>query len=160
MSVLPDNLLRYQKFFGFMLKYWNSELFTQTAASALDDENENEKNETGYDQSPKELVDDLKQMGPTYIKLGQLLSTRPDLLPDNYLKALASLQDDVPSIPYSEVSKIIEEELGVRISKAFTSFEEEPLASASIGQVHKATLLRETCSGKDSAAGDKKKIPG
>ena len=140
MSVIPDNLLRYQKFFGFMLKYWNSELFTHTAASALDDENENEKNETGYDQSPEELVDDLKQMGPTYIKLGQLLSTRPDLLPDNYLKALASLQDDVPSIPYSEVSKIIEEELGVRISKAFSSFDEEPLASASIGQVHKATL--------------------
>ncbi len=140
MSVIPDNLLRYQKFFGFMLKYWNSELFTHTAASALDDENENKKNETGYDQSPEELVDDLKQMGPTYIKLGQLLSTRPDLLPDNYLKALASLQDDVPSIPYSEVSKIIEEELGVRISKAFSSFDEEPLASASIGQVHKATL--------------------
>ncbi|MFN4764373.1 ABC1 kinase family protein [Gillisia sp. Q332] len=140
MSVLPDNLLRYQKFFGFMLKYWNSDLFTQTAASALGDENNDEKDEADYDQTPEELVDDLKQMGPTYIKLGQLLSTRPDLLPDNYLKALASLQDDVPSIPYSEVSKIIEEELGIRISKAFSSFDEEPLASASIGQVHKATL--------------------
>lgn len=53
---------------------------------------------------------------------------------------MASLQDDVPSIPYSEVSEIIEEELGIRISKAFSSFDEEPLASASIGQVHKATL--------------------
>ncbi len=140
MSVLPDNLLRYQKFFGFMLKYWNSELFTQTAASALSDESKDEKDQTSYDQTPEELVDDLKEMGPTYIKLGQLLSTRPDLLPDKYLKALASLQDDVPSIPYSEVSEIIEEELGIRISKAFSSFDEEPLASASIGQVHKATL--------------------
>ncbi|MFO7721294.1 MAG: AarF/UbiB family protein [Gillisia sp.] len=140
MSVLPDNLLRYQKFFGFMLKYWNSELFTQTAASALSDENKDEKDEADYDQTPEELVDDLKQMGPTYIKLGQLLSTRPDLLPDNYLKALATLQDDVPSISYAEVSEIIEEELGIRISKAFSSFDEEPLASASIGQVHKATL--------------------
>lgn len=79
MSVLPDNLLRYQKLFGFMLKYWNSELFTQTATSALSDENKDEKNQTAYDQSPEELVDDLKQMGPAYIKLGQLLSTRPDL---------------------------------------------------------------------------------
>lgn len=123
-----------------MLKYWNSELFIQTTASALSDENKDEKDQAAYDQSPQELVDDLKQMGPTYIKLGQLLSTRPDLLPDNYLRALASLQDEVPSIPYSEVSKIIEEELGIRISKAFSSFEQEPLASASIGQVHKASL--------------------
>src|SRR5690606_9645154 len=81
-----------------------------------------------------------KQMGPTYIKLGQLLSTRPDLLPDNYLEALSSLQDDLPTIPYEEVRELVEEELGTRISKAFNSFEEEPLASASIGQVHVAEL--------------------
>ena len=140
MSVLPDNLLRYRKFIGFMLKYWNSDLFHQTAATALD-ENENEdKNAEVYDQSPEELVDDLKKMGPTYIKLGQLLSTRPDLLPDAYLTALATLQDDVPPIPYEEVHKIVEEEIGTRISKAFSFFSEEPLASASIGQVHKANL--------------------
>ncbi|HSI70803.1 MAG TPA: AarF/UbiB family protein, partial [Gillisia sp.] len=79
-------------------------------------------------------------MGPTYIKMGQLLSTRPDLLPDAYLQALATLQDDVPSISYKEVHEIVEEEIGTRISKAFSFFDEEPLASASIGQVHKATL--------------------
>lgn len=139
MSVLPDNLLRYQKFFGFMLKYWNSDLFNQTAATALDETGDGEKEEN-FDQTPEELVEDLKQMGPTYIKLGQLLSTRPDLLPDAYLKALATLQDDVPPISYEEVHKIVEEEIGTRISKAFSSFEEEPLASASIGQVHKAYL--------------------
>lgn len=139
MSVLPDNLLRYRKFFGFMLKYWNSDLFHQTAATALDETNEGEKEEN-FDQTPEELVDDLKKMGPTYIKLGQLLSTRPDLLPDAYLQALATLQDDVPPIPYDEVHKIVEEEIGTRISKAFSSFDEEPLASASIGQVHKAFL--------------------
>ncbi|QED36555.1 AarF/ABC1/UbiB kinase family protein [Antarcticibacterium arcticum] len=140
MSVLPDNLVRYRKFIGFMLKYWNSDLFHQTAATALD-ENENEERDSEvYDQTPEELVDDLKKMGPTYIKLGQLLSTRPDLLPDAYLQALATLQDDVPPIPYDEVHKIVEEEIGTRISKAFSFFSEEPLASASIGQVHKATL--------------------
>src|SRR5690606_37289188 len=139
MSVLPDNMLRYRKFFGFMLKYWNSDLFHQTAATALDETDGGDKEEN-FDQTPEELVEDLKQMGPTYIKLGQLLSTRPDLLPDAYLTALATLQDDVPPIPYDEVHKIVEEEIGTRISKAFSSFDEEPLASASIGQVHKAYL--------------------
>lgn len=140
MSVLPDNLVRYRKFIGFMLKYWNSDLFNQTAATALDENENEEKDSEVYDQTPEELVDDLKKMGPTYIKLGQLLSTRPDLLPDAYLKALATLQDDVPPIPYEEVHKIVEEEIGTRISKAFSFFSEEPLASASIGQVHKANL--------------------
>ncbi len=140
MSVLPDNLVRYQKFIGFMLKYWNSDLFNQTAATALDENETEDKESQEYDQTPEELVDDLKKMGPTYIKLGQLLSTRPDLLPDAYLKALATLQDDVPPISYEEVHKIVEEEIGTRISKAFSFFSEEPLASASIGQVHKANL--------------------
>jgi ubiquinone biosynthesis protein len=140
MSVLPDNLERYRKFMSFMLKYWNSDLFHQTAATAMDEGEEKEHSEDGYDQTPEELVEDLKNMGPTYIKMGQLLSTRPDLLPDAYLKALATLQDDVPAISYKEVHEIVEEEIGTRISKAFSYFDEEPLASASIGQVHKATL--------------------
>lgn len=139
MSVLPDNLERYRKFIGFMLKYWNSDLIQSTASSAMDEVAE-EKEDTAYNQSPEELVEDLKKMGPTYIKMGQLLSTRPDLLPDNYLNALATLQDDVPPIPYEDVHKIVEEELGTRISKSFESFNQEPLASASIGQVHTAVL--------------------
>ncbi len=140
MSILPENLQRYQKFMIFMLKYWNSDLLTKTASTALNESDPDEKQSEVYDQSPEELVEDLKNMGPTYIKLGQLLSTRPDLLPDPYLQALASLQDDVPPIEYSVVQEIVEEEIGERISKAFSSFDEEPLASASIGQVHKATL--------------------
>src|SRR5690606_41579443 len=120
MSVLPDNLLRYRKFFGFMLKYWNSDLFHQTAATALDETGDGEK-EDDFDQTPEELVDDLKKMGPTYIKLGQLLSTRPDLLPDAYLQALATLQDDVPPITYEEAHKIVEDEIRTRLSKAFSS---------------------------------------
>ncbi len=140
MSVLPDDLLRYQKFIGFMLKYWNSDLFANTASQAMDETSDEDNSQNTYDQTPDELVEDLKNMGPTYIKMGQLLSTRPDLLPDAYLKALATLQDDVPPIPYEEVHRIVEEEIGTRISKAFESFDEEPLASASIGQVHRATL--------------------
>ncbi|MDT0677494.1 ABC1 kinase family protein [Autumnicola musiva] len=138
MSVLPNNMLRYRKFISFMLKYWHSDLFRSTASQVTNNK-EGQENED-FDQTPEELVEDLKRMGPTYIKLGQLLSTRPDLLPDAYLQELATLQDDVPPISYKEVHHIVEEELGTRISKAFGSFEEKPLASASIGQVHYATL--------------------
>ena len=138
MSVLPNKLSRYQKFLSFMLKYWNSDLLNETASNAMEEETTEEL--STYDQSPEELVEDLKRMGPTYIKLGQLLSTRPDLLPDNYLGALTSLQDDLPEIPYEKVREIVEEEIGSRISKAFNRFQEEPLASASIGQVHIAEL--------------------
>ncbi len=138
MSILPNNLERYQKFLSFMLKYWNSDLLNETASNAMEEETARKFDD--FEQSPEELVEDLKQMGPTYVKLGQLLSTRPDLLPDRYLEALATLQDDNPTIPYEEVQEIVENELGTKISKAFNYFEEEPLASASIGQVHLAEL--------------------
>jgi ubiquinone biosynthesis protein len=84
----------------------------------------------------------LVELGPAYIKLGQVLSTRPDLLPVPYIKELEHLQDDVPPMDFEQVEKTIEEELHARISKLFASFEEEPLGSASLGQVH-AALLRD-----------------
>jgi len=140
MSNTPDKIKRYYKFIHFMLKYWNSDLFRQTSAAALNNSLEEEDEDHKFDQTPEELVEDLKEMGPTYIKLGQLLSTRPDLLPDEYLDALAHLQDNVSPVPFEEVKEIIEKELGTKISKAFNSFDEKPLASASIGQVHRAEL--------------------
>ena len=82
----------------------------------------------------------LVELGPAYIKLGQVLSTRPDLLPDPYIKELERLQDDVDPIPFSVVEELIEKELGARISKLFEEFNPEPLGSASLGQVHDATL--------------------
>ena len=86
------------------------------------------------------LVDELVAMGPTFVKLGQLLSTRADLLPPVYLEALASLRDDVEPLPPGEAERIVSQELGVRVSKAFGSFEARPIGSASLGQVHRATL--------------------
>jgi len=89
---------------------------------------------------PAELAGDLERMGVTYVKVGQFLSTRSDVLPSAYLDALSRLQDRVAPFPYQDVERIIEEELGTRISKAFESFEREPVASASTGQVHRALL--------------------
>lgn len=83
----------------------------------------------------------LEELGPTFIKAGQLLSTRPDLLPVDVLKELARLQDDVPSFPFEQVRGIVEEELGQPLDELFESFEEVPLAAASIGQVHRARTV-------------------
>jgi len=88
----------------------------------------------------EEFAKDLEALGPTFVKLGQVLATRADLLPVSYLTALARLQDDVEPIPFAEVEAIVERELGVRISKAFSEFEPTPLAAASLGQVHRAAL--------------------
>ncbi|MFN2637624.1 MAG: ABC1 kinase family protein [Gemmatimonadaceae bacterium] len=82
----------------------------------------------------------LVDLGPAYIKLGQVLSTRPDLLPKQYIDELEHLQDDVPPMSYEQVEQTLEEELHARISKLFASFEQEPLGSASLGQVHAAEL--------------------
>jgi ubiquinone biosynthesis protein len=86
------------------------------------------------------LVDELVRLGPTFVKLGQLLSTRSDLLPPVYLDALSRLRDDVPPLEPGVAEDVVEKELGVRISQAFAGFEPEPIGSASLGQVHRATL--------------------
>lgn len=82
----------------------------------------------------------LEELGPTYIKLGQILSSRPDLIPVDFLRELAKLQDKVPPFPYPAVKKIVEAELGFPLDELFENFDQQPLASASIGQVHKAKI--------------------
>lgn len=94
----------------------------------------------GSSEKARAFRERLIELGPAYIKLGQVLSTRPDLLPPVYVKELEHLQDAVPPMALEDVERIVEEELGARINKLFASFEEEPLGSASLGQVHAAQL--------------------
>jgi ubiquinone biosynthesis protein len=137
-SLRPEHLKRYKDVAMLLIRYGRSDLVKQAGLedSVLPDELSLDKGSASAD----DLAADLERLGPTFIKLGQLLSTRADLLPGPYLNALAKLQDQVEPFPYEEVERIVSTELGVRISKAFSDFEPAPLAAASLSQVHQAYL--------------------
>ncbi len=96
--------------------------------------------DTAPANAPEQLRLVLEDLGPTFVKIGQLLSTRPDLLPPEYISELAKLQDDAPPVPADEIRDTIGQELGASPEELFASFDWTPMASASIGQVHAATL--------------------
>ena len=140
MKITTEHLQRYKQIARLLWKYGRSDLVAQMG---IDEALEAEEREPVSDAKrglPEQLADDLEAMGPTYVKLGQVMSSRPDLLPDAYLKALTRLQDKVKPFSYEEVEEIVHAELGARISKAFSWFETKPMAAASLGQVHLAAL--------------------
>lgn len=137
-SLKPERLKRYKDVAMLLIKYGRSDLISAAGleGSVLPDEIAAE-----FETAPaEELAKDLEKLGPTFIKLGQLLSTRADLLPGPYVDALARLQDQIEPFPYEEVERIVSGELGVRMSKAFADFDPVPLAAASLSQVHRASM--------------------
>jgi predicted unusual protein kinase regulating ubiquinone biosynthesis (AarF/ABC1/UbiB family) len=139
MKISANHLKRYKEIALLLWKYGRSDLVQQMGIDEAVDPQALKPAGDG-EATPDQLADDLEAMGPTYVKLGQVLSGRPDLLPEPYLKALARLQDKVKPFSFAEVEQIVASELGVRISKAFSRFDPEPIAAASLGQVHSAAL--------------------
>ena len=135
LSLKADHLRRYRDIAGLLLKYGRSDLIFNAGLAGGSDTPDGNGRDTG-----DALASDLEQLGPTFVKVGQLLSTRADLLPPDALRSLSRLQDDVEPFAFEDVERIVTEELGVRLSKAFSRFDRTPLAAASLGQVHRAAL--------------------
>src|SRR5207247_11005232 len=127
-SLKPAHLKRYKDIVWLLLKYGRGDL----ASSAGLDEHLTEAERLSAGKSaPKaeEFASDLERLGPSFVKIGQLLSTRSDLLSPDSLEALSRLQDSVEPFSFEKVEQIVTSELGVRISKAFAEFDDVPVAA-------------------------------
>ena len=123
-------------------KYGFDKILGQTAKSKLRPKDDEEENSLLLDDDvPVKLRLMLQELGTTFIKLGQLLNTRPDIVGDKIADELANLQDDNPAITYEQVKAIVERELNGNIDELFEDFSKQHLATASIGQVHEAKLI-------------------
>lgn len=137
MNEPATGLARTAQILRFLLKYRSAGVFTglDLDAASLDP-----ADTAQAEGKPEEFVTDLEALGPTFVKIGQALSTRPDMVPAPYLAALERMQDNVAPLTFETIRQVIEDELGVRPNKIFDVLEEKPLGCASLAQVHRATL--------------------
>lgn len=123
--------------FGFLFEYLGAEWAPRRGASRSD---EQPAAPVTQQDLPAHFRQALEELGPTFVKLGQVISTRPDLLPPSYVAELSKLQDAVPPAPWEAIQAVIAAELGRPPEEVFASIDPEPLGAASLGQVHAATL--------------------
>lgn len=140
MILAPRYLPRLKATIGLFTRYGLADFARRQGLQGLGVEPDDPEHEGEVTAKAAAFRHRLVELGPAYVKLGQVLSTRPDLLPPAYIEELSHLQDDVLPISYDDVEQIIQEELGGRISKLFAEFDAAPLGSASLGQVHAASL--------------------
>lgn len=143
-SVVGD-MSRYADLARLLVKYGRTDLVSGAGLDEYLTSDAEAQLDPAAARKAVDLAADLERMGPTYIKLGQLLSTRYDMLPPVYTDALARLQDSVEPFPAEQAREIVEAEIGARIRHLFESFDDKPVGAASLGQVHRAR----TRSGKD-----------
>jgi len=135
---------RYREMLGVLVKFGFKEFFEDAKLDLLLDKGQrlfkrDHVEVVRGESRPARLRMALEELGPTFIKLGQILSTRPDILPPEYIEELQKLQDDVPAVPWKDIRAQLEDDLG-DLSLIFESIDEEPLAAASMAQAHRAVL--------------------
>jgi predicted unusual protein kinase regulating ubiquinone biosynthesis (AarF/ABC1/UbiB family) len=138
----PRHLPRLASTIGLFTRYGLADFARDQGLLALGepDRKDGDAGERDVEATARAFRERLVELGPAYIKLGQVLATRSDLFPPAYIRELETLHDDVEPMPFHEVARIIEEELGARLNALFPSIDVEPLGTASLGQAHAATL--------------------
>ena len=137
LSLKPEHLRHYKNLALLLFRYGRRDVVARAGLNELLPQ-EPERDEHA-EATAEQLAADVERLGPTYIKLGQLLSTRPDIVPAAYAQALARLQDRCEPLPFEQIEQVLAEELGLVASRALR-VDREPLATASMSQVHRASL--------------------